>query len=81
MSDLKVLKHGIFDNGKIIWIRIEHSDMEWLDMFRNEVSTNQYKYSLEDNNQQDINITDIVSEEIKQIFSTVYHEQYQLKNL
>ena len=80
MSDLKVLAYHISRNGEIASIELEQPNKQ-LVITRTYQSHNKYTYIAEDNDHNEIDITDIVSEEIKQIFSTVYHEQYQLKNL
>ena len=81
MSDLKVLKHEIFIEGTIIRCVIEQSSGNELRMCRNQWASNRYDYTIEDEEGNDIDITDMVSEEVKQIFATIYHEQYNLKQL
>ena len=79
MSDLKVLNFNIFGNkGKTIRCTIEGKNEQI--MWRYEIGPNKYQFCIEEE-VGDIDVTDIVNKEIKQIFSTIYHEQYNLKQL
>ena len=81
MSNLIVLSHEIYIQGTIVRCVIEQSNGNEVSICRHQWASNSYDYTIEDEEGNDIDITDIVSKEVKQIFSTIYHEQYQLKNL
>ena len=81
MSNFKILEHDIFFEGKTIRLKVEQSDGNELRMCRVEWAKNSYDFTIEDEQGSDINITDIVSDKIKSAFATIYHEQYNLKNL
>ena len=78
MSDLRVeIKHV---SAKSIHCEIEQDNGEVLKMMRIEWGHEKYRFYIEDEEGNDIDITGIVNKEVKQIFATIYHEQYQLKN-
>ena len=54
-------------------IRQENGDN--LRSWRRKESNGTYSYYIEDEEMNDINITDIVSEEVKSAFATIYHER------
>ena len=81
MSDLKVLDHTISNEGKTINIELEQPNGELLEITRIEQSHNKYAYIVEDYCDNEIDITYLVGEKVRSLFSTIYHEQYQLKNL
>ena len=82
MSNFKVLEHNIFFEGKTIRLLIEQSSNgKELKITRIQWARNGYDFYVEDQDGNDIEITDIVSEKVKSAFSTIYHEEYNLKNL
>ena len=81
MSNFKVLSSYVSSKGEVVFIEMEQSNDTELNMYRIQQSHNKYKFTIEDENGEDIDITDIVSDKIKSAFATIYHEQYNLKNL
>ena len=81
MNNFRVLEHDIFFEGKTIKLVIEKSDGSQLNMCRVKWAHNSYNFTIEDEEGNDIDITDIVSEKIKSTFATIHHEQYILNNL
>ena len=68
-------------SDKTIHCEVEQRNGEVLKMCRVEWGHEKYSFYIEDEEGNDIDITDIVSKEVRREFATIYHEQYQLKNL
>lgn len=81
MSNLEVLDYWISKSGDVVKIEFDQPNEEQLEITRIEQSHNKYAYIVDDHYDSEIDITYLISKEIKQKFATIYHEQYELKNL
>ena len=78
MNKLKVLDSYV--SGKTVHIQAMQEDAHCFDIFRVELGHEKYTFYLEQENG-DINITGLVSQELKSKISTIAHEYRMKKTL